>query len=464
MLEKKTKMVEQKPEKRIRNFNEVALGYIEDEALEEASRCLQCKKPLCIDGCPVEINIPAFIEKIMNKDYMSAIGIIKDKNSLPAICGRVCPQETQCEQTCILGKKKEPVAIGRLERFASDWEFQHGVSIPQTRSGHCSAKVAVVGSGPAGLTAAGDLAKAGYDVTIFEAFHLPGGVLVYGIPEFRMPKDIVRKEVDYIKKLGVQIMTNTVVGKTVTLDELRDEGFKAFFVATGAGLPMFMRIPGENLCGVYSANEFLTRVNLMKAYMFPEYDTPVKAGKRVAVVGGGNVAMDAARVSLRLGAEEVTIVYRRTEKEMPARQEEVEHAREEGVRFRLLTNPVEVLGDDNLTVKGLRCINMRLGKPDESGRRRPIPVPGSEFNIEVDNYIVAIGQTPNPLVPRTTPGLRVETWGGISIRNESGWTYIDDVWAGGDIVTGAATVISAMGAGKKGAKAIDMYLRSNTGS
>ena len=275
-----------------------------------------------------------------------------------------------------------------------------------------------------------------------------------------MPKDIVRKEVDYIKKLGVQIMTNTVVGKTVTLDELRDEGFKAFFVATGAGLPMFMRIPGENLCGVYSANEFLTRVNLMKAYMFPEYDTPVKAGKRVAVVGGGNVAMDAARVSLRLGAEEVTIVYRRTEKEMPARQEEVEHAREEGVRFRLLTNPVEVLGDDNLTVKGLRCISMRLGKPDESGRRRPIPVPESEFNIEVDNYIVAIGQTPNPLVPRTTPGLRVETWGGISIRNESGWTYIDDVWSGGDIVTGAATVISAMGAGKKGAKAIDMYLRS----
>ena len=464
MLEKKTKMAEQKPEKRIRNFNEVALGYIEDEALEEASRCLQCKKPLCIDGCPVEINIPAFIEKIMNKDYMSAIGIIKDKNSLSAICGRVCPQETQCEQTCILGQKKEPVAIGRLERFASDWEFQHGVSIPQTRRGHCSTKVAVVGSGPAGLTAAGDLANAGYDVTVFEAFHLPGGVLVYGIPEFRMPKDIVRKEVDYIKKLGVQIMTNTVVGKTVTLDELRDEGFKAFFVATGAGLPMFMRIPGENLCGVYSANEFLTRVNLMKAYMFPEYDTPVKAGKRVAVVGGGNVAMDAARVSLRLGAEEVTIVYRRTEKEMPARQEEVEHAREEGVRFRLLTNPVEVLGDDNLTVKGLRCISMRLGKPDESGRRRPIPVPGSEFNIEVDNYIVAIGQTPNPLVPRTTPGLRVETWGGISIRNESGWTYIDDVWAGGDIVTGAATVISAMGAGKKGAKAIDMYLRSNTGS
>jgi glutamate synthase (NADPH/NADH) small chain len=319
--------------------------------------------------------------------------------------------------------------------------------------------VAVVGSGPAGLTAAGDLAKAGYDVTIFEAFHLSGGVLVYGIPEFRLPKNIVRSEVDYIKSLGVKIATNTIIGKTVTLDELRDEGFKAFFVATGAGLPMFMRIPGENLCGVYSANEFLTRVNLMKAYLFPEYDTPVKIGKRVAVVGGGNVAMDSARTALRLGAEESTIVYRRSEKEMPARHEEVEHAKEEGVKFRLLTNPVEVLGDDNYQVAGLRCIKMKLGEPDASGRRRPIPMPGSEFDIEVDNYIVAIGQTPNPLVPRTTPGLEVQTWGGIVAKDDSGRTSIEDVWAGGDIVTGAATVISAMGAGKEAARAIDQYLQ-----
>ena len=459
MLKEKTKMSEQPPEERNKNFDEVALGYTEEEALQEASRCLQCKKPLCIDGCPVEINIPGFIAKIVDKDFSAAISVLKDKNNLPAICGRVCPQETQCEKVCVMGKRNEPVAIGRLERFAADWELERGVKAPQKPEGDAGAKVAVIGGGPAGLTAAGDLAKFGYDVTVFEAFHTPGGVLVYGIPEFRLPKDVVRQEVDYIRQLGVQIDTNTIIGKTVTLDELREEGFKAFFVATGAGLPMFMRIPGENLCGVYSANEFLTRVNLMKAYLFPDYDTPVKIGKRVAVVGGGNVAMDSARTSLRLGADEVTIVYRRSEKEMPARDEEIEHAKEEGVKFMLLTNPVEVLGDENSRVVGLRCIRMELGEPDSSGRRRPIPVPDSEFDIPVDSYIVAIGQTPNPLVPRTTPGLEVQSWGGIVTRDDSGITSLDDVWAGGDIVTGAATVISAMGAGKQAAQSIDEYLR-----
>ncbi len=460
MLKEKTKMSEQPPKVRAKNFNEVALGYTEEEALQEASRCLQCKKPLCVEGCPVGIDIPGFIAKIKEKDYRAAINVVKERNNLPAVCGRVCPQETQCEETCILGRKQEPVAIGRLERFVADWGLKHPVEEPQIHSEDGRAKVAVIGSGPAGLTAAGDLAKAGYNVTIFEAFHIPGGVLVYGIPEFRLPKDVVRSEVDYIKQLGVQIAPNTIIGKTVNLDELRDEEFKAFFVATGAGLPMFMRIPGENLCGVYSANEFLTRVNLMKAYQFPEYDTPVKVGKRVAVVGGGNVAMDSARTALRLGAEESIIVYRRSEKEMPARHEEAEHAKEEGVQFRLLTNPVEVLGDDNYAVAGLRCIKMELGEPDASGRRRPIPIPGSEFDIEIDNYVVAIGQTPNPLVPRTTPGLDVQKWGGIVTKDDAGLTSIGDVWAGGDIVTGAATVISAMGAGKKAAQAIDEYLRS----
>ncbi len=463
MLKNKTRMSEQPPEVRIRNFNEVALGYTEEEAVQEASRCLQCKKPRCVEGCPVEIDIPAFIAKIKEGDFAAAIGIIKDKNNLPAICGRVCPQETQCEEVCVLGKRQDPVGIGRLERFASDWEMKHSAQAAQNRNVDARVKVAVIGSGPAGLTAAGDLAKAGYDVTIFEAFHTSGGVLVYGIPEFRLPKEIVRREVDYIRQLGVKISTNTIIGKTITLDELREEGFRAFFVATGAGLPMFMRIPGENFCGVYSANEFLTRVNLMKAYCFPECDTPVKVGRRVAVVGGGNVAMDSARTSLRLGAEEVTIVYRRSEKEMPARREEVEHAKEEGVKFMLLTNPVEVLGDDEYKVVGLRCIRMELGEPDASGRRRPIPMPDSEFEMEIDNFIVAIGQTPNPLVPRTTPGLEVQSWGGIVTRDDSGLTSIEDVWAGGDIVTGAATVISAMGAGKHAARAIDEYLQQEDG-
>jgi len=456
---KKTRMAEQEPEIRRGNFNEVALGYTEEEALLEADRCLQCKKPQCVEGCPVRINIPAFIAKIKEKDYGAAINVIKERNNLPAICGRVCPQETQCEKTCILGRKQEPVAIGRLERFASDWELKHGAQTPEIKTADPPVKVAVIGSGPAGLTAAGDLAKYGYDVTIFEAFHTAGGVLVYGIPEFRLPKAIVRSEVDYIKRLGAKISTNTIIGKTVNLDELREEEFEAFFVGTGAGLPMFMRIPGENLCGVYTANEFLTRVNLMKAYKFPETDTPIKVGKRIAIIGGGNVAMDSARTALRLGAEESIIVYRRSEQEMPARHEELEHAKEEGVKFMLLTNPIEVLGDDEYKVAGLRCVKMELGEPDASGRRRPIVIPGSEFEMPIDNYIVAIGQTPNPLVPRTTPGLEVQTWGGIATKDESGLTSISDVWAGGDIVTGAATVISAMGAGKKAAKAIDEYLR-----
>ncbi|HGJ67596.1 TPA: NADPH-dependent glutamate synthase [bacterium] len=458
MLEKKTKMPEQPAEQRICNFEEVALGYTEEDALLEASRCLQCKRPACVEGCPVGIDIPAFIQKIKDKDYESAINIIKDRNNLPAICGRVCPQETQCEEMCIMGRKHEPVAIGRLERFASDWEINNVKEKSLKATNKNGIKVAVIGSGPAGLTASADLAKMGYDVTIFEAFHTAGGVLVYGIPEFRMPKDIVKREVDYIKSLGVNIETNVVVGKTVTIDDLRQEGYKAFFLSTGAGLPVFLRIPGENLAGVYSANEFLTRVNLMKAYRFPDYDTPVRIGKRVAVVGGGNVAMDAARSALRLGSEEVMIIYRRSEAEMPARQEEIEHAKEEGIKFMFLTDPIEVIGDEKLTVKAVKCIKTELGAPDMKGRRRPIPIEGSEFEIEIDNLIVAIGTTPNPLISRTTPNLDVQVWGGIVTIDESGLTSIDDVWAGGDIVSGSATVISAMGAGKKAAKAIDQYL------
>ncbi|MGB9596547.1 MAG: NADPH-dependent glutamate synthase [Candidatus Poribacteria bacterium] len=459
MLEKKTKMPEQPPEERICNFDEVALGYTEEQAVLEASRCLQCKKPACVEGCPVGINIPAFIAKIKERDYKSAIDIIKEKNNLPAICGRVCPQETQCEEMCIMGRRYEPVAIGRLERFASDWELKHQTEKSKPSVEKNGIKIAIIGSGPAGLTAAADLAKMGYDVTIFEAFHTPGGVLVYGIPEFRMPKEIVKKEVEYVQSLGVKIETNVIVGKTATIDDLRKEGFKAFFLSTGAGLPVFLRIPGENLAGVYSANEFLTRVNLMKAYLFPEYDTPVKIGKRVAVVGGGNVAMDAARVAKRLGAEEVIIIYRRSEVEMPARHEEIEHAKEEGIKFYLLTDPIEVLGDDKLRVRGLRCIKNQLGEPDMKGRRRPIPIPGSEFEIEIDNLIVAIGTTPNPVITKTTPRLEVQVWGGVITKDDSGLTSIDDVWAGGDIVSGAATVISAMGAGKKAAKAIDQYIK-----
>lgn len=460
MLEKKTKVSEQNSGQRICNFDEVTFGYTEEEAQLEATRCLQCKKPACIEGCPVGIDIPAFIRKIGEGDYKSAIKIIKDKNNLPAICGRVCPQETQCEEMCVMGRKHEPVAIGRLERFASDWEIEREFENPPMPENKNGTKVAVIGSGPAGLTAAADLAKMGYDVTIFEAFHTAGGVLVYGIPEFRLPKEIVKREVDYIKALGVKIETNFVIGKTATIDDLREEGYKAFFLSTGAGLPVFLRIPGENLAGVYSANEFLTRVNLMKAYKFPEYDTPVRIGKRVAVVGGGNVAMDAARAAIRLGSEEVTILYRRSEAEMPARHEEIEHAKEEGVKFMFLTDPLEVIGDDKLSVKAVRCIKTELGEPDMKGRRRPIPIEGSEFKIDIDNLIVAIGTTPNPLITRTTPNLEAQVWGGIVTIDESGLTSIEDVWAGGDIVSGSATVISAMGAGKKAAKAIDKYLQS----
>lgn len=460
IVPKKHPMPAQPAEERVKNFDEVPYGYDEDTAIAEALRCLQCKNPRCIEGCPVGINIPAFILKIAEKDYQSAADILKDKNSLPAVCGRVCPQEEQCEQVCIVGIKNEPVAIGRLERFAADWEAANSNKevepVPLT-----GPKVAVVGSGPAGLTVAGELVRKGYRVTIFEAFHQPGGVLMYGIPEFRLPKAIVQREIDYLKKLGVEIQLNVVVGRTVTIEELMtEEGYEAVFVGSGAGLPYFLNIPGENLNGVYSANEFLTRTNLMRAYMFPKWETPIHVGKRVAVVGAGNVAMDAARTALRLGAEEVHIVYRRSEKEMPARIEEIEHAREEGINFNLLTNPIEVLGDEKGWVNGLKCVKMELGEPDQSGRRRPVPIAGSEFVFPVDVVVVAIGQGPNPLIPRTTSGLETSKWGNIIADPETGRTSIPGVYAGGDVVTGAATVIKAMGAGKVAAQAIDKYLTS----
>ena len=454
----KVEMLQQKVEERIKNFNEVPLGYNEEQAIEEAKRCLQCKKPKCVEGCPVEVDIPAFIKLIEDKEFEKAAKKIKEKNSLPAICGRVCPQEDQCEKICILGRKKEfePVAIGRLERFASDWEAEHGtVEIPNI---HLSTgkKVAVIGSGPAGLTCAADLVKMGHGVTLFESLHKPGGVLVYGIPEFRLPKKIVQREVDYIKSLGVDLRVNSVIGKLYTINELKQK-YDAIFIGTGAGLPGFLGIPGENYNGVYSANEFLTRTNLMKAYLFPEWDTPIKIGKKVAVVGGGNVAMDSARTALRLGADYVYLVYRRSEKEMPARIEEIERAKEEGIKFILLRNPVEVIGK-NGWVKALKCIKMKLGEPDESGRRRPIPIPGSEFIFDIDLFIVAIGTSPNPLIPQTTPDLKTTKWGTIEVRENVPMTSIDGVFAGGDIVTGAATVILAMGAGKEAARAIDKYL------
>lgn len=444
---------EQDPIKRIKNFNEVALGYTKEQAIKEASRCLQCPKPSCIEGCPVEIDIPAFVKEIKNGDFDEAIKIIKDKNSLPAICGRVCPQETQCEELCVLSKKGEPVAIGRLERFAADWERKKGVNIPK-KTKSIKKRIAVIGSGPAGLTCAGDLAKIGYDVVIFESLHKPGGVLMYGIPEFRMPKKIVGEEIDYIKKLGVKIKVNMVVGKTISIDDLRKE-YDAIFIASGAGLPMFLNVPGENLNNIYSANEFLTRSNLMKAYLFPEYDTPINVGRRVVTIGAGNVAMDSARTALRLGAEQSFIIYRRSEKEMPARKEEVEHAKQEGVRFMLLTNPIRFIGDSK--VKKMEYIQMKLGEPDESGRRRPIPIEGSESIMEVDTAIVAIGQRPNPLIPKTIKGLKTGRRGNI-LTDESGRTSIEGIFAGGDIATGAATVISAMGTAKKGAIAIHEFL------
>lgn len=454
----KVKMPEQDPNVRNKNFLEVALGYTEKMAIEEAQRCLQCKHRPCVAGCPVNVQIPDFIKLVAEVKFEEAYHTIRQTNNLPAICGRVCPQETQCEQLCVRAKKGESVAIGRLERFVADWYMANC----EPKSGEISKlnkKVAVIGSGPAGLTCAGDLAKMGYDVTIFEAFHTPGGVLMYGIPEFRLPKSLVQKEIDTVRKLGVEIRTNMVIGKVLSLDELFDEGYEAIFIGSGAGLPSFMGIPGENLNGVYSANEFLTRINLMKAYKFPQCDTPVKVGRNVAVIGGGNVAMDAARSAKRLGAENVYIVYRRSEAEMPARLEEVHHAKEEGIIFKLLTNPTAIVGTEEGWVKGMECVEMELGEPDSSGRRRPVAKKGSEHIIEVETVIIAIGQTPNPLIVSTTPGLDTQKWGGIIVNEETGATSKEGVYAGGDAVTGAATVILAMGAGKKAAKAIDDYMK-----
>ena len=451
----KNEMPSQDPQVRNKNFLEVALGYTEEQALDEAARCLNCKNHPCVDGCPVNVRIPEFIQKIVEKDYEGAYQVIHQTSSLPAVCGRVCPQESQCEMHCVRGKKGDPVGIGRLERFVADWHNAHSTEAPAkpASNGH---KVAVIGSGPAGLTCAGDLAKKGYEVTVFEALHLAGGVLVYGIPEFRLPKAIVQKEVDGLKALGVTIATDTVVGRTITVDELMEEqGFEAVFIGSGAGLPMFMNIPGVNYKGVLSANEFLTRINLMKAYK-PDSDTPIQHPKKVAVVGGGNVAMDAARCAKRLGAE-VYVVYRRGMEELPARKEEVEHAEEEGIIFKTLNNPVEILADENDNVNKIRCIKMELGEPDASGRRRPIEVPGSEFELDVDCVIMALGTSPNPLIKSTTKGLEINKKGGIVV-NEDGLTSREHVYAGGDAVTGAATVILAMGAGKTAAKAIDEAL------
>ena len=453
----KNEMPSQDPNVRNKNFLEVALGYTEEQALDEAARCLNCKNHPCVNGCPVNVRIPEFIAKIVERDYEGAYQVIHQTSSLPAVCGRVCPQESQCEMHCVRGKKGDPVGIGRLERFVADWHNAHSTEAPEKpqSNGH---KVAVVGSGPAGLTCAGDLAKKGYEVTVYEALHLAGGVLVYGIPEFRLPKAIVQKEVDGLKALGVKVETNMVIGRVVSIDELMSQyGFEAVFIGSGAGLPMFMHIPGENLCGVYSANEFLTRINLMKAYKDGS-DTPIMplAGKKVAVVGGGNVAMDAARCSKRLGAD-VYIVYRRGMEELPARHEEVEHAEEEGIIFKTLTNPVKINGNENGYVASMTCVEMELGEPDASGRRRPIEKVGSDFDLPVDCVIMSLGTTPNPLIKNTTPGLEVNRKGGIVV-NEEGLTSHASVYAGGDAVTGAATVILAMGAGKLGAKSIDEQL------
>lgn len=450
---------EQDPAERAKNFAEVSFGYNQAEAVLEASRCMGCKKPACVTECPVNIQIPQFIAEVEKGNFEEAARIIAKDSSLPAVCGRVCPQESQCEGPCILGIKGEAVAIGKLERFVADWSRERGIKFTD-RAPSKGIKVAIVGSGPAGLACATDLAKMGYDVTIFEVLHEAGGVLQYGIPEFRLPKDsVVKYEIDNVRALGVKIETNIVVGRTVTIDSLMDdEGFAAVFIGSGAGLPKFMGIPGENLNGVFSANEFLTRNNLMRAYD-PSYDTPIFVGKKVAVVGGGNVAMDAARTALRLGAE-VTVVYRRTEKELPARVEEVHHAQQEGIVFRMLTNPTEVLGDERGWVKGLRCIKMELGDPDESGRRSPIPIPDSHFDIETDVMIISLGTSPNPLIASTTPGLQTNKWNGL-VASEDGATTRPGVFAGGDAVTGAATVILAMGAGRKAAAAIDRYLSGN---
>lgn len=454
---KRVPITEQPPEDRNHNFKEVCLGYTEEEAVTEAKRCLNCKNPQCVTKCPVSINIPEFIHEIAEGNFAEAAKVLAKYSALPAVCGRVCPQESQCESKCVLGHKGDPVSIGKLERFAADWARDHNVEVAEAKesNGH---KVAIIGSGPAGITCAGDLAKEGYDVTIYEALHKPGGVLVYGIPEFRLPKEtVVKHEIENLKKLGVKIETNVIVGRTITVDDLFDKGgYDAVFIGSGAGLPKFMGIPGENYNGVFSANEFLTRNNLMKAFN-DDYDTPIKVGKKVAVVGGGNVAMDAARTAKRLGAE-VWIVYRRSEEELPARVEEVHHAKEEGINFELLTNPVEIVGDEKGWVKGLKCVRMELGEPDKSGRRRPIPIEGSECEFEVDTVIMALGTSPNPLIPSTTEGLDINNRKCI-IANENGQTSREGIFAGGDAVTGAATVILAMGAGKEAATAIDEFIK-----
>jgi len=452
------RMPEQDPKVRVGNFYEVPYGFTPEEAMKEAQRCIQCKTPLCVGGCPVNIDIPWFIRLIEEGKFVEAARKLKETNGLPAVCGRVCPQEDQCEKVCVVGKKGEPVSIGRLERFAADYEREHGeVSIPEIPR-WTGKKVAVVGGGPAGLTVAGDLIKKGHKVTVFEALHTPGGVLVYGIPEFRLPKKIVESEVDYLRKMGVDIQCNAVVGKLETIDELLSNGFDAVFIGTGAGLPYFMNIPGENLAGVYSANEYLTRVNLMKAYQFPDYDTPIMRGRRVAVVGGGNTAMDAARTALRLCPEEVTIIYRRGMEELPARVEEVHHGEEEGLKFALLTNPLRFIGDPEGRLRAVECIRMELGEPDESGRRRPVPIKGSEFCLDCDVAVIAVGNGANPLIPQTTPEIKVNRWGNIVIDTDTGKTSKTGVFAGGDIVRGGATVILAMGDGRRAANALHEYL------
>lgn len=452
------KMAEQDPKKRITNFDEVPFGFTEKQAIEEANRCLKCGKPLCVEGCPVNVDIPGFIKCIREKEFREAIFTIKDYNILPAICGRVCPQEVQCEEKCILGKRWEPVAIGALERFVADWERKNQLKACPECQPPNGIKVAIIGSGPAGLTCAADLAKVGYDTTVFEAFHTGGGVLVYGIPEFRLPKEIVADEIETLQMIGVKFDYNSIIGKLYDIEDLRKLGFKAFFIGVGAGLPMLMNYPGIELNGVVSANEFLTRANLMKAYKFPEYDTPIDIGKHVTVIGGGNVAMDSARTALRLGADKVSIVYRRSEIEMPARKEEVHHGKEEGINFLFLTNPVKFIGDEEDYVKEMVVQKMELGEPDDSGRRRPIPMKNSEYSIKTDMIIIAIGTKANPILTKTISELKLNKWGYIE-TDEFGRTNIEDVFAGGDIVTGSATVISAMGAGRVAAKAIDEFLK-----
>ncbi len=459
MTPKKNEMPVQAPDIRNKNFSEVALGYTKEQAIDEAQRCLACKHKPCVSGCPVSIDIPAFIEKVAQGDFEGAYEVIYKQSSLPAVCGRVCPQERQCESKCVRGIKGEPVAIGRLERFVADWHMANATEKVNNAPMQNGKKVAVIGSGPSGLTCAGDLAKMGYSVTVFEALHTAGGVLVYGIPEFRLPKDIVKREIENLKALGVEIVTNAVIGKTLTVDELFDMGFEAVFIGSGAGLPRFMNIPGESLNGVYSANEFLTRTNLMKAYK-EDSQTPIMHAKRVAVVGGGNVAMDAARCAKRLGADDVYIVYRRSMEEMPARREEVEHAEEEGIVFKTLNNPVEIVGNEQNFVNGIKCVEMELGEPDESGRRSPVAIAGSEYILDVDAVIMSIGTSPNPLIRSTTDGLDTDRRGCIITKDETGLTSREGVYAGGDAVTGAATVILAMGAGKSSAKAIDEYLKN----